>query len=141
MSAVMDRTPLFTVMKEQQRKHKRIGAFTSLPAAEAELINVGPNGYILLNEAATRLLEESGHNMKAAVEEFPLENDVPMPQLRANQPNRFPLNDMKVGQSFKFPYPLAQNVSAAGANLKKKNGKKFITRKISDVEGRCWRVE
>lgn len=79
-------------------------------------------------------------NQQQAQNEFEIEHDVPVPE---QKPKKFPLDDMAVGDSFKFPATNAwrTRVNTACRKNSQKTGKKFMTRKVDEEHSRCWRVE
>lgn len=56
-------------------------------------------------------------------------------------PVRTPLLSLKVGQSFVFPEVKRPSVSTYASAIKKREGKEFTIKKISDGECRIWRVK
>ena len=124
-------------MKIQRRKHKRVGMFTSLGSARGELKNLNGKGYLIMNEAAKKLL--TPEDVASMENDFQVEKGIPLPS--TTPPVKFPFDRMEVGESFTFPYDLATRVSANAHNYAKKNGGRFTIRKVSDTEGRCWRAE
>ena len=140
----MDRssTPLYAVKKIQQRKHKHIGIFTDLETARAELNKLGEKGYLVPNQAAKAIMtNEVRELMQSEIKEYRIEKDIPMAS-KFTQPVKYPFDQMEVGDSFAFDYEEEEKrVSANAYNYRKKTGKRFTVRKISETEGRCWRVE
>lgn len=69
-----------------------------------------------------------------------IEKGVPIPPVRA-QYVRYPLLDMKKGDSFTIPAEWRTRVSVAATKLKRKHGLVFTVRRISETEARCWRIK
>ncbi len=64
-----------------------------------------------------------------------IEKNVPIPQ-------KWPLEDMNVGDSFEVPDTVKRTtVTVYAARYGKKTGKKFTIRKTQDGKLRCWRIE
>lgn len=82
-------------------------------------------------------------NLRAS--EFEIEDGVPVPDKGPLTRNRYPLKDMKVGQSFFVPadgvHPnrVALLVSRAAWTLKTKTGAQFTVRNLGNG-ARCWRI-
>ena len=57
-------------------------------------------------------------------------------------PNRYPFDEMEVGDSFALPPGVARNtVSVAAGRYGEKHAMKFTVRRMDDKTLRCWRVE
>lgn len=56
-------------------------------------------------------------------------------------PRKWPLDDMKVGDSFKVPESVKRTAIAVYVSrYNKANDKKFVVRKTAEGELRCWRI-
>jgi hypothetical protein len=65
----------------------------------------------------------------------PIDKGIPIP-------NRFPFEQMEVGDSFAVPDGLNRTtVSVADNRYCKKNDREYITRTIPDKTVRCWRTK
>ena len=57
-------------------------------------------------------------------------------------PNRYPFDEMQVGDSFVVPPKIARNtVSVAASRYGEKHQMKFTVRRMDDKTLRCWRIE
>ena len=72
-----------------------------------------------------------------------IERNVPMPLRRTGRPNKYPFSNMKVGDSFAITGgTTAINVREAIRYYRTKDAKaRFVVRKFSPDQSRCWRVE
>lgn len=135
-------TPLYALKKIQQRKHKHVGIFTDLKTACDERDKLGDKGYLVPNQAAKDIMtNEVKALMQGQIKEYQIEKNVELPN-KFTQGVKYPFDQMEVGDSFAFNYEEEKRVSANAYNFKKNNpGRKFTVRKLSDAQGRCWRVE
>jgi hypothetical protein len=73
---------------------------------------------------------------------YKIEDNVPFNAGKKGAMEKYPFSKMNVGQSFLITDPVEANLaaSAMGYHNKKKNGKRFSTRKV-DGGRRFWRIE
>lgn len=74
--------------------------------------------------------------------EYTIEKDIPLPEKRGR--SKYPIRDMKKGDSFEINAPSVQNLREAIAQMKRREkahkDKVFTVRKINNGY-RCWRME
>jgi len=66
---------------------------------------------------------------------FRIDKTVPVPAV-----NRYPLQEMKVGESFEFPVEFRASVQTL-ASVAKKHGREFRVKKVSPETCRVWRIK
>lgn len=67
---------------------------------------------------------------------FKVQSNIPMPGKMFNRKIMFPFDQMKVGDSFRFPKKMKTLVYSHAYLTRVKTGKKYSVRKT-----RCWRVK
>lgn len=75
------------------------------------------------------------------MEDFKIDNDVPVPAGHKRFNTRVPYQQLDVGESILFPLEQRHGVAANSATHAKRYDKKFTVRKVSDTEARIWRVK
>lgn len=70
---------------------------------------------------------------------YEIEKGIEIPK-SVNGANKYPFNTMEIGDSFSFPYSEKTKVTPAASYAGTLDDKKFSIRKISETEGRCWRI-
>ena len=68
-----------------------------------------------------------------------IESNIPIPPRKAGY-SKYPLGDMRVGDSFETDEP-QWRVAAAVCNYGKRHGKKFSTRTLSSTAVGVWRTK
>jgi len=61
----------------------------------------------------------------------------PIPRVKL----KLPFDNMKVNDSFSFPFSIRNKIASSACFYGKKHNKEFITKKISNFEGRVWRIK
>ena len=64
-----------------------------------------------------------------------IDKNIPLPER-----NEYPLQDLKVGESFSFPEDLRNSIQSRSSYLKKHTGKEFTIAKVKDGVCRVWRA-
>ena len=73
---------------------------------------------------------------------FELSDDFEVPPgCSGGAKRKFPLYEMKVGQSFEVPLENLNSVRGVAQRLAREQGKKFTVRKMPDNTHRCWRTK
>ncbi len=73
---------------------------------------------------------------------FKIEKNVPLPGRTAARNNRYPFDDMEVGDSFHVPADklVLRGLRASVRYKSAKSGKRFATRKLASGDCRVWRA-
>jgi len=72
--------------------------------------------------------------------DFEIEDNIEIPTRKAvYRYNK--LHELEVGQSFTFPSSRANHIAQAMSQTRKRTGKAFTQRKISEDKSRVWRVK
>jgi hypothetical protein len=69
--------------------------------------------------------------------------EIPNSSRAGGRPKVYPVEQLQIGQCFKFPANLRSKVSASAGRYAKTSGKRFVIRVLPDEPGMaaCWRVE
>lgn len=72
---------------------------------------------------------------------YPIEKNIPMAKTRAQRQRKYPIREMKVGDSFLVPEKdVIKNLSQSVRNVAAEHGHKIAVRKV-DGGVRVWRVK
>lgn len=69
-----------------------------------------------------------------------IDRNIPIPAEARGRPNRYPFNQMNVGDSFAFPADIKTATAHAAARHHSRAGMRFIARKQPGGGYRCWRT-
>ena len=72
---------------------------------------------------------------------YTIEKNHPVTNEFSGKPPTYPFKDMEIGDSFVFPLKKRGAVASAAYLFGGRHNKKFITRKVTESEARCWRTE
>jgi hypothetical protein len=72
--------------------------------------------------------------------DYPVEDGVDVPEFKPMRTTP-PFSQMKVGQSVVFDIRRRKVIQTMASRQKKLYGREFTCHRISDEEGRCWRIK
>lgn len=73
--------------------------------------------------------------MARKIEVVKIDSNVPMPV------QRYPLMNLKVGESFEFPIERRDLIQTNASTIKRRKGREFTVRKVNETTARVWRVK